>query len=100
MVIANASGCGAHMQSYEEPLPLLARFATCWHSSTTKGWRHALRSLPVNVPITTRHALRAQHPRGRALLSQIPDLRVLEAADGDDAAGAGIYVVTPAGNRR
>ena len=43
------------------------------------------------------HALRAQHidAAPRALLAQIPDLRLVEVADGDRCCGAaGVYAVT------
>ena len=100
MVIANASGCGAHMQSYDELLPgtgLPVRDVLAFLHDEGLG-DIALRSLPVTVAYHDAcHALRAQHIHGapRALLAQIPDLRVVEIADGDRCCGAaGIYAVT------
>jgi glycolate oxidase iron-sulfur subunit len=58
----------------------------------------AMGSLPMTVAYHDAcHALRAQHiyAAPRALLRQIPDLRVLEVVDGDRCCGAaGIYAVT------
>ena len=57
-----------------------------------------LQPVPVTVAYHDAcHALRAQHiyAAPRALLAQIPDLRVVEVPDGDRCCGAaGIYAVT------
>ena len=100
VVIANAAGCGAHMQTYDDLLPgsgLPVRDLMAFlHDEGLGG--DALRPVPATVAYHDAcHALRAQHIRGapRALLAQIPDLRVVEVPDGDRCCGAaGIYAVT------
>jgi glycolate oxidase iron-sulfur subunit len=100
VVLANASGCGAHMQTYDELMPgtgLPVRDVLAFLHDEGLG-DVALHSLPVTVAYHDAcHALRAQHIHAapRALLSQIPDLRVLEVVEGDRCCGAaGIYAVT------
>ena len=100
VVIANAAGCGAHMQTYDELLPgaaLPVRDLLAFLYDEGLG-NVALRPVPVTVAYHDAcHALRAQHIHAapRALLAQIPDLRVVEVPDGDRCCGAaGIYAVT------
>ena len=100
VVITNAAGCGAHMQTYDGLQPgtaLPVRDLLAFLHDEGLG-EIALQPLPVTVAYHDAcHALRAQHIHGapRALLAQIPDLRVVEVPDGDRCCGAaGIYAVT------
>jgi glycolate oxidase iron-sulfur subunit len=100
VVVVNAAGCGAHMQTYEELLPgtalpvidLMAFLAEHGLGETT------LHPLPVRVAYHDAcHALRAQHIHDapRALLARIPGLELVEIRDGDRCCGAaGIYAAT------
>jgi len=103
VVIANAAGCSAHMQTYDELLPgsgLPVRDLMTFLRDEGLG-DVALRALPATVAYHDAcHALRAQHIHAgpRALLAQIPDLRVVEVPDGDRCCGAaGLYAVTQPG---
>jgi glycolate oxidase iron-sulfur subunit len=100
VVVVNAAGCGAHMQTYEELLPgtglpvvdLMAFLAEHGLGETT------LHPLPVRVAYHDAcHALRVQHIHDapRALLARIPELELLEIRDDDRCCGAaGIYAAT------
>jgi glycolate oxidase iron-sulfur subunit len=100
VVVVNAAGCGAHMQTYEELLPgaglpvvdLMAFLAEHGLGETR------LHPLPVRVAYHDAcHALRAQHIHDapRALLARIPELELVEIRDGDRCCGAaGIYAAT------
>jgi glycolate oxidase iron-sulfur subunit len=103
VVVVNAAGCGAHMQTYAELLPgaglpvvdLMAFLAE-------HGLGEArLHPLPVRVAYHDAcHALRAQHisDAPRALLGTIPELELVEIRDGDRCCGAaGIYAATQPG---
>jgi len=100
VVIANAAGCSAHMQTYDELLPgshlPVLDLMTFLHDEGLGDV--TLRSVPARVAYHDAcHALRAQHISAapRALLSQIPDLHVVEITDGDRCCGAaGVYAVT------
>jgi glycolate oxidase iron-sulfur subunit len=100
VVVVNAAGCGAHMQTYEELLPgtglpvvdLMAFLAEHGLGETT------LHPLPVRVAYHDAcHALRVQHIHDapRALLARIPELELVEIRDDDRCCGAaGIYAAT------
>ena len=99
-VVVNAAGCGAHMRTFDElepgtavPVEDLMTFLA------TNGLGDArFRPLPVRVAYHDAcHALRAQHIHDapRALLRSIPELELVEIADGDRCCGAaGIYAAT------
>jgi glycolate dehydrogenase iron-sulfur subunit len=102
-VLVNAAGCGAHMQHYEElatgtalPVQDLLSFL----AETGLGDAR-LRPVPMRVAYHDAcHALRAQgiHDAPRALLREIPDLELVEIANGDRCCGAaGIYAATQPG---
>ncbi len=100
VVIANAAGCGAHMQTYEELLPGTALpvrdlLAFLHDEGLGEAELHPVRAIVAYHDAC--HALRAQHIHAapRALLARIPELRVVEVPDGDRCCGAaGIYAVT------
>jgi glycolate dehydrogenase iron-sulfur subunit len=100
VVVVNAAGCSAHMRTFEElrpgtGLPVVDLMAFLGE--------HGLGDVPLRpLPITVAyhdacHALRAQHIHRapRASLGSIPDLQVVDIADGDRCCGAaGIYAAT------
>ena len=99
-VVVNAAGCSAHMRTYEELEPgteLPVRDLMAFLSEEGLG-DVSLAPMAVTVAYHDAcHALRAQKiqaaPRG--LLSQIPDLRLVEIANGDRCCGAaGMYAAT------
>ena len=100
-VVVNAAGCGAHMRSYAElvegaDLPVRDVMAFLFDEG--------MGGVPLERIGIDRvayhdacHALRAQgiHAQPRALLDAIPDLEVVEIANGDRCCGAaGLYNVT------
>jgi len=100
VVVVNAAGCSAHMQTLGElrpgtELPVVDLMAFLGEHSLGAI---ELQPLPLTVAYHDAcHALRAQHihEAPRALLRQIPDLNVVEIADGDRCCGAaGIYAAT------
>ena len=103
MVIVNAAGCAAHMTTYEElesgtalPVQDLMTFLAA------NGLGDAeLAPLPVRVAYHDAcHALRALHVHDapRTLLRAIPELELVEIANGDRCCGAaGIYAATQPG---
>ncbi|MEW6060014.1 MAG: (Fe-S)-binding protein [Actinomycetota bacterium] len=104
VVVANAAGCGAHLKEYGE---LLGTEAAEAFSSKVRDLMEFLFEEGIEPPTSNPgfdrvayhdacHALHAQHvyEQPRALLRQIPDLDVLEIADGDRCCGgAGLYSV-------
>jgi glycolate oxidase iron-sulfur subunit len=100
VVVVNAAGCSAHMQTYEElrpgsAVPVVDLMAFLGEQGLGDV---RPRSLPLTVAYHDAcHALRAQHIHDapRALLDSIPDLRVVEIEHGDRCCGAaGIYAAT------
>jgi len=100
VVVVNAAGCSAHMQTYEElrpgtGLPVVDLMAFLGEQGLGDA---QLRPLSMTVAYHDAcHALRAQHIHDapRALLRRIPRLEVVEIADGDRCCGAaGIYAAT------
>jgi glycolate oxidase iron-sulfur subunit len=100
VVVVNAAGCSAHMQTLDElrpgaGLPAVDLMAFLGEHGLGDV---DLQPLPVTVAYHDAcHALRAQHIHDapRALLRTIPDLTVVEIADGDRCCGAaGIYAAT------
>ena len=100
VVVVNAAGCSAHMQTYEElrlgtGLPVVDLMAFLGEHGLGDA---ELRPLPMTVAYHDAcHALRAQHIHDapRTLLGRIPGLAVVEVADGDRCCGAaGIYAAT------
>lgn len=100
VVVVNAAGCSAHMQTFEElrpgtGLPVVDLMAFLGQQGLGDA---DLRPLPMTVAYHDAcHALRAQHIHDtpRAVLEQIPDLTVVDIADGDRCCGAaGIYAAT------
>src|SRR6476646_2829042 len=100
VVVVNAAGCSAHMQTFEElrpgtGLPVVDLMAFLGEQGLGDV---ELQPLPIVVAYHDAcHALRAQHIHDapRVLLDQIPDLMVVEIADGDRCCGAaGIYAAT------
>jgi glycolate oxidase iron-sulfur subunit len=100
-VIANAAGCGAHMKTYgelAEGTELPVRDVIAFLHGEGLGTVE-LRSVGIEGVAyhDACHALRAQGIREqpRALLGRIPDLQVIDIADGDRCCGAaGLYNVT------
>ena len=100
-VIANAAGCGAHMQTYDELADgagLPARDVIAFLYDEGLG-AVELGSADVGRVAyhDACHALRALgiHAQPRALLGAIPDLQVVEIPQGDRCCGAaGLYNVT------
>jgi glycolate oxidase iron-sulfur subunit len=103
VVIVNAAGCSAHMKTYEElapgtglPVYDLMEFLGEHGLGDAK-----LSAVPERVAYHDPcHALRAQHiyDAPRALLGRIPELELVEIADGDRCCGAaGIYAATQPG---
>ncbi|HEY5858848.1 MAG TPA: (Fe-S)-binding protein, partial [Actinomycetota bacterium] len=100
-VIANAAGCGAHMQTYGEladGTELPVRDVIAFLHDEGLG---AVELAPADVERVAYHdachALRAQgiHAQPRALLGAIPGLQVVEIPHGDRCCGAaGLYNVT------
>jgi glycolate oxidase iron-sulfur subunit len=100
VVIVNAAGCSAHMQTYDELEPgtaLPVRDLMTFLAEEGLG-DTALRPLPTRVAYHDAcHALRAQHIHDapRRLLRRIPELDVVEIANGDRCCGAaGVYAAT------
>ena len=100
-VIANAAGCGAHMQTYGElsdGAELPVRDVIAFLHDEGLGAVEVGSAGVENVAYHDAcHALRAQgiHAQPRALLGRIPDLRVVEIPRGDRCCGAaGLYNVT------
>jgi len=99
-VIVNAAGCSAHMKTYEELEPgttlPVEDLMTFLEADGLAGI--SFRPLPVRVAYHDAcHALRAQHIHDapRTLLRRIPELELVEIADGDRCCGAaGIYAAT------
>jgi glycolate oxidase iron-sulfur subunit len=100
VVVVNAAGCSAHMRTYEElrpgtELPVVDLMAFLGEQGLGDV---TLQPLPIVVAYHDAcHALRAQHIHDapRRLLEQIPDLMVVEIANGDRCCGAaGIYAAT------
>jgi glycolate oxidase iron-sulfur subunit len=98
-VIVNASGCGAHLQSYPELLDgvgLPVRDVLAFLQEEGLAAQPAAGADRVAYHDAC-HALRAQklHAQPRALLRAIPDLEVVEIPHGDRCCGAaGLYNVT------
>lgn len=99
-VVANAAGCSAHMETYEElrtgtGVPVVDVMAFLGDHGLGDV---NLQPLPITVAYHDAcHALRAQHIHDapRALLRRIPGLSVVEIADGDRCCGAaGIYAAS------
>ena len=100
-VLANAAGCGAHMQTYGElvdgaELPVRDVMAFLFDEGID-----GLELAPIGVEAVAYHdachALRAQgiHAQPRVLLQKIPGVRVVEIPNGDRCCGAaGLYNVT------
>ncbi len=100
-VLANAAGCGAHMQTYGElvdgaELPVRDVMAFLFDEGID-----GLEFEPIGVEAVAYHdachALRAQgiHAQPRALLRKIPGVRVVDIPNGDRCCGAaGLYNVT------
>jgi glycolate oxidase iron-sulfur subunit len=99
-VIVNAAGCSAHMKNYDDlrpgsdlPVHDLMQFLA-EHGLGDEE----LRPLSATVAYHDAcHALRAQqiHDAPRALLAQIPGVRVVDITNGDRCCGAaGIYAAT------
>jgi glycolate oxidase iron-sulfur subunit len=102
-VIVNAAGCGAHMKSSDElvegtslPVHDLMEFLA------DEGLAEPPSRRATEGPVAYHdacHALRAQGIRAqpRAVLAQIPDLRIVEIPNGDRCCGAaGLYnIVEP-----
>jgi glycolate oxidase iron-sulfur subunit len=108
-VIANTSGCGAHMKAYGHLLaddPAYAerakRFATSVKDLAEFLAREPLRGPLSPVPLTCTyhdpcHVVHGQKIKSepRQLLAQIPELRLVELAESDWCCGsAGIYNLT------
>ncbi|MGH2631592.1 MAG: (Fe-S)-binding protein [Actinomycetota bacterium] len=103
-VVADAAGCGAHMQTYGEladgaELPVRDVMVFLFDEGID-----GLELGPIGVEAVAYHdachALRAQgiHGQPRALLRRIPGVRVVEIPNGDRCCGAaGIYNVTEPG---
>lgn len=100
LVVVNAAGCSAHMQTFEElrpgtGLPVVDLMAFLGEHGLGDL---ELQALPITVAYHDAcHALRAQHIHDapRVLLERIPDLTVVEIDDGDRCCGAaGIYAAT------
>jgi glycolate oxidase iron-sulfur subunit len=100
VVVVNAAGCGAHMQTYDELEPgagLPVRDVLAFLHEQGLG---DVRLGPVHATVAYHdacHALRAQkiHAGPRALLRLIPELDVVEIANGDRCCGAaGMYAAT------
>src|SRR3954454_16431950 len=100
VVVVNAAGCGAHMQTYDglrpgTGLPVVDLMSFLGEHGLADA---KLRPLPMTVAYHDAcHALRAQHIHDapRALLERIPGLTVVEIADGDRCCGAaGTYAAT------
>ena len=100
VIIANAAGCSAHMQTYEEldtgpALPVVDVMAFLEMHGLGD-----IRLAPLRVRVAYHdacHALRAEHihDEPRALLRRIPELELVEIANGDRCCGAaGIYAAT------
>ena len=100
-VIVNSAGCGAHMRSYSElvedaTLPVRDVMAFLFDEGMSDVPLAAIGIERVAYHDAC-HALRAQgiHAQPRALLNAIPDLHVVEVANGDRCCGAaGLYNVT------
>lgn len=100
-VIANAAGCGAHMQTYDEladgaglPVRDVIAFLHDEGLGTVEIGSAGVERIAYHDAC---HALRAQGIREqpRTLLGRIPDLQVIDIADGDRCCGAaGLYNVT------
>jgi len=98
-VVVNAAGCSAHMRGYAELEPgteLPVRDLMVFLAQ--EGLLAAPGPLEETVAYHDAcHALRAQgiHDEPRSVLASIPELRLVEIADGDRCCGAaGIYNVT------
>ena len=100
-VIVNSAGCGAHMRSYSElvedaALPVRDVMAFLFDEDVGDVPLAAIGIERVAYHDAC-HALRAQgiHAQPRALLNAIPNLQVVEIANGDRCCGAaGLYNVT------
>jgi glycolate dehydrogenase iron-sulfur subunit len=100
VVVVNAAGCSAHMQTLEElrpgtGLPVVDLMAFLGDHGLGEA---ELQALPITVAYHDAcHAVRAQHIHDapRALLGEIPDLNLVEIEHGDRCCGAaGIYAAT------
>ena len=100
VVVVNAAGCSAHMRTYDElqlgaGLPVRDLMAFLHEEGLGDV---ALGPVPLAVAYHDAcHALRAQgiHAAPRALLAQIPELRLVEIRNGDRCCGAaGTYAAT------
>jgi glycolate oxidase iron-sulfur subunit len=99
-VVVNAAGCGAHMQAYEElaggtRLPVRDLMAFMAEEGLAEAPPNALGDSRVGYHDPC-HALRAQgiQRQPRAVLRQIPDLEIVDLANGDRCCGAaGLYNV-------
>jgi glycolate oxidase iron-sulfur subunit len=100
VVVVNAAGCGAHMSTYEDlqpgtGLPVRDLMAFLYEEGLGDV---AIGPVPLTVAYHDAcHALRAQkiHAAPRALLTQIPGLRLVEIHNGDRCCGAaGMYAAT------
>ncbi len=98
-VVVNAAGCSAHLRDAEEllagdPLPVRDLMVFLHEEGL------AVEPGPLHATVAYHdacHALRVQriHAEPRAVLARIPELRLVEIADGDRCCGAaGIYNVT------
>ncbi len=100
-VIANAAGCGAHMQTYGElvegaGLPVRDVMAFLFEEGI-EGVELGSAGERVVAYHDACHALRAQGIRAepRAVLAAIPDIRVVDVPNGDRCCGAaGLYNLT------
>ncbi len=100
-VVANAAGCGAHMQTYDDlvpgaGLPLRDVMAFLFEEGLGDVTLRGAGEVAVAYHDAC-HALRAQGIREqpRALLREIPDLHIVEIPQGDRCCGAaGLYNVT------
>jgi glycolate oxidase iron-sulfur subunit len=100
-VVANAAGCGAHMQTYDELVPgagLPVRDVMAFLFEEGLGEVAMRGDGDVGVAYHDAcHALRVQDIRQqpRALLRAVPGLRVIEVPNGDRCCGAaGLYNIT------
>jgi glycolate oxidase iron-sulfur subunit len=100
VVIVNAAGCGAHMRTYDELQPGSSLPVRDLMSFLAEEGLDDVHLSPVPLTVAYHdacHALRAQgiHAAPRAVLRRIPQLDVVEIANGDRCCGAaGMYAAT------
>ncbi len=105
-ILVNAAGCGSHVKDYARLLagdPAWARRASEFRARVRDvteflaGLEPAARRHPIRARVAYHDACHLSHGQGirqqpRDLLAGIPELSVLEIADGDQCCGsAGIY---------